>query len=81
MATKPDRTLWRYTSPRGFMQLQVWKDIEGQWYFDGPSSLGPPHVRRSGRGPAWRGGVTERFALSLLAKLKESDAVVHEFYD
>lgn len=75
----PDKKLVRYTSPRGFMQLQVWKDETG-WHFDGPSSCGPSHIRNSGRGPAWRGGVTEHFAMDLLRRLKEANAEVHEFY-
>lgn len=65
--------LQRQSYPVGFQfawaGVRVWKDHEG-WFFDGPASYGPRHVRRSGRGPYWCGPISPAFAGCLLARMR-----------
>ena len=46
------------------------------WLYDGPAGCGPKHIRKSGRGPCWRGPISAQFAGVLLRKLRERGLLV-----
>jgi len=56
--------------------IYIWKDSNG-WHYDGPVGAGPRHVRRSGRGPYWRGPVSAQFIGALtraVSRIQEADS-------
>lgn len=61
----------RYSFPK--FNIQVWRDPDGAWHYDGPAGTGPRNVRTSGRGPYWRGPVTRQFVVSLIRAVKRAE--------
>lgn len=56
--------------------IYLYRSSDG-WHYDGPASCGPRHVRRSGRGPYWRGPVSPQFAGVLIRKIRAIKETPH----
>ena len=63
----PDRSDINYGDLRCW-----WTESTGEWHYDGPASCGPPEVRKSGRGPYWRGVVSQQFVTDLRRRVKRA---------
>jgi hypothetical protein len=67
------------TGNAGIIELKIWwAEPCKSWFFDGPSSCGPRHVRQHAQALGWTGRITARFATELRKRLAAKNIPVIE---